>query len=165
MPFAHLISDGDLERISEANPGWQIERADDGSLVARPTSTNGGFKSGEAFAQLYAYAKKAGGKVCDAGTGFKTPAGGVVSPDAAWISAARIAEHAQEDGYWQTMPDVAIEVASKTESWNRVTAKIDKYLSDGAGFALAIDPESGATYAAGEPPEGLALDVAAIVAA
>ena len=62
-------------RISSANPGWQIERADDGALLVSPTGTPGGAKSGEAFAQLYLFAKRAGGKTYDSNTGFKTPGG------------------------------------------------------------------------------------------
>jgi hypothetical protein len=35
-----------------------------------PTSTKDGAKSGEAFVQLYLYAKRVGGKAYDSGTGF-----------------------------------------------------------------------------------------------
>jgi Uma2 family endonuclease len=107
------VSDLDLMRISSDNPGWQIERADDGALLVSPTSTPGGAKSAEALVQLALYAKRAGGKPFDSSTGFKTPGGGVVSPDASWVSAERAAQHAADDGYWATMPDIVIEVASK----------------------------------------------------
>jgi Uma2 family endonuclease len=157
------FSDEDLERLTLTNPGWQIERADDGALLVSPTSTPGGARSGEAFAQLYAYAKRVGGKAFDAATGFKTPGGGVVCPDASWMSGAAVARHAGERGYWQTMPEVAIEVASYTDDWSRLKRKIDKYVADGAEYAVAIDPESRATYAVGTPPSGLEHDVDAII--
>ena len=160
-----LVSDDDLLRISAANPGWQFERADDGQLLVSPTSTGGGFKSGEAFAQLYAYARRVGGKACDAATGFKTPAGGVVSPDAAWIAPDRLVDFASDDGYWRMMPDVVVEVASKTDTWSAVVAKIEKYHADGARYAIAIDPFSGTTFELGARPDTLAIDVAAIIAA
>jgi Uma2 family endonuclease len=158
-----VISDDDLRRISEENPGWQFERSDDGALLVSPTSTNGGAKSGEAFAQLHAYAKLADGKAYDAGTGFKTPAGGIVSPDASWISAERVALHRHDDGFWSTMPDIVIEVASKSDTWDAVTGKIDAFERDGASYAIAIDPGNGATYERGLRPEDLTLDIGAIV--
>jgi Uma2 family endonuclease len=159
------VSDEDLHDLSEANPGWRFERADDGALLVSPTSTSGGARSGEAFAQLYAYAKRAGGKAFDAATGFRTPGGGVVSPDASWVAAERVALHANDTGYWSLIPDVAVEIASPSDSWAALTRKIDKYLADGARYAIAIDPQSHEVYERGRRPDGLALDVAAIIAA
>jgi len=158
-----VFSDDDLLRLSRTNPGWQFERSDDGALLVSPTSTPGGAKSGEAFAQLYLYARQAGGKAYDAQTGFKTPRGGVVSPDASWISAERVAAHQADDGYWQMTPDVVIEVASRTDEWPNVKQKIDKYIDDGAAYALAINPGSRETYERGKLPPGLVLDTDAIV--
>ncbi len=157
------FSDGDLQRLSATNPGWQFERSDDGALLVSPAATPGGSKSGEAFAQLYAFAKNARGKAYDAQTGFKTPGGGVVSPAAAWVSPARILAHQNDDGYWQMMPDVVIEVASKTDEWPLVTLKIDKYVADGAGYAIAIDPRTCEIYERGVCPANLLLDTRAII--
>ena len=158
-----VVSDADLERISQENPGWQFERADDGALLVSPNSTFGSAKSGEAFAQLRSYAKRVGGKAFDSSAGYKTPAGGVVSPDASWIRGDRLAEFSADDGFLETMPDVAIEVASKTDSWKKIRAKIDKYAADGAPFAVAINPKTRDVYERGNPPEGLVLDYDAIV--
>ncbi len=160
-----VVSDDDLRRISEANPGWQFERADDGALLVSPTSTPGGAKSGAAYVQLHAYATVAAGKAYDAATGFKTPQGGVVSPDAAWLAAERVAQHRDDDGFWQVMPDIVIEVASKTDAWPTVKRKIDKYLADGAGYAVALDPSTGEVYECGRPPAGFVLDARAIAEA
>jgi Uma2 family endonuclease len=158
-----IVSDTDLERISRENPGWQFERDDDGALRVSPTSTPGGAKSAEALFQLCLYAKRVGGKAFDSSTGFKTPGGGVVCPDASWIRGDRVAQFAAIDGYWAMMPDVVLEVASKTDTWENVKAKIDKYAADGAPFAVAIDPETREVYERGNPPEGLSLNYDAIV--
>jgi hypothetical protein len=56
-----------------------------------------------------------------------------------------------------------IEVASPTDAWPTVVAKIDNYLVDGVRYAIAIDPATRAVYERGTKPEGLALDVDAIV--
>jgi Uma2 family endonuclease len=50
------------------------------------------------------------------------------------------------------MPDVVIEVASKTDSWFAIKSKIDKYADDGAGYALAVDPQTRETYERGQCP-------------
>ncbi len=163
-PTIH-ISDDDLIRISAENPGWHFERADDGSLLVSPTATTAGAKSGEAFVQLHAYAKRAGGKAYDAATGFATPAGGVVSPDAAWIRSEVIDRFREQNGYWPVVPDVVIEVASKSDSWTALVRKIDKYIADGARYAIAIDPATRTTYERGTCPAGLELDIDAIAEA
>jgi Uma2 family endonuclease len=157
------VSDDDLLRISEENPGWKIERADDGALLLSPTSTPGGAKSAEALGQLYMYAKRVGGKAYDAATGFKTPGGGVVSPDASWLSAEHVAAHHDDAGFWPTMPDIVIEIASPSDAWRAVTSKIDKYIIDGAGYAVAINPQTRDVYERGNRPAAFALDIPAIV--
>ncbi len=161
------VSDDDLIRMTNQNPGWKIERTDDGRLRLSPTHTDGGAKSGEAFGQLRDYAKRYGGKAYDSSTGFKTPRGGVLSPDAAWISAERVAALSPDlrRTFRQIAPDVVIEVALDTDSWPDVTAKIDSFYDNGAAYAVAIDPDAEAVYERGTPPAGLALDLAAITRA
>ena len=157
------VSDEDLMRMSEDNPGWRFERADDGALLVSPNATSGGAQSGEALVQLYAFAKVAGGKAYDASAGFKTPGGGVVCPDAAWVTAERVAMYRDHKGFWPIVPDVAIEVASPSDSWAALKRKIDRYVRDGATYAIAIDPESRDVYEGGKCPENLDLDIEAIV--
>jgi hypothetical protein len=84
-------SDDDLMRIGADNPGYRFEREEDGSLIVSPTSTKGGAKSGEAFAQLYLYEKRVGGKAYDRSTGFAIgPQLCMYSPDASWVSQPRV---------------------------------------------------------------------------
>jgi Uma2 family endonuclease len=158
-----VVSDDDLRRIAEANPGWGFERGDDGVLFVRLTSTPNGAKRGEAFAQLRAYAKHAGGKAYDAVTGFKTPRGGVVSPSASWVNADAVASHRDDDSFWHVMPDVVIEVAGKMDAWETLARKVDKHFADGARYALAIDPQTRDVYERGSCPADLTIDVAAII--
>ena len=156
------VTDDDLVRMSVRNPGWKFERSDGGDVLVSPTSTNGGAKSGEAHGQLYVFSKRVGGKSYDSSTGFKTPGGGVVSPDAAWVRPERVAAM-NDETYQSVTPDVVVEVASSSDDWNAVMAKVDKYAADGAGYAIAIDPSSRAVYERGERPAGLELDVDAII--
>lgn len=88
-----------------------------------------------------------------------------MSPDAAWARAEQIALFADDDGFWQLMPDVVVEVASRTDSWPRLLGKIDAYVADGVAYALAIDPLSGERYECGSAPSSLTLDIEPIIAA
>ncbi len=158
-----VFTDADLSAISEANPGWQCERSDSGALLISPTSTTGGRRSAKALVQLYLYAERFGGAYYDSSTGFATPAGGVVSPDASWVNAERVACMDASVTYQVMMPDIAIEVASESDAWPALLAKIDKYIADGARYAIAINPKNRTTYARGTPPSGFDLDVDAII--
>ncbi len=160
------FSDEDLQRVSRENPGWSFERDDAGALVVSPTGTDGGAKSGEAFGQLRDWAKAGpGGKVYDSSTGFKMPTNAVRSPDAAWISRERAGSFgpSQMRGYREVVPDVVIEVASPTDTWDDVKDKIHAFHRFGARYAVAIDPYAREVYELGEPPSGLALDFDAII--
>ena len=61
------------------------------------------------------------------------------------------------------MPDVAIEVASASDRWLDVVVKIDAYVANGAGYAVAVDPTTRERYERGTPPAGLTLDFDAII--
>lgn len=119
-----LITDDDLVRVAQENPGYQFEREPDGTIVVSPTHTKGGAKSGEAFGQLRDYKKRVGGNAFDSDTGFAVgPALRVYCPDASWVSQARIDALSESEsvGFWPISPDVAIEVRSDT---NRFTDTI-----------------------------------------
>lgn len=162
------LSDDDLERISRLNPGWAFERDDEGVLLVSPTHTNGGSRRLVAGLQLLAWAKRgAGGKVFDSSTGFRMPSGAVRSPDASWLGDARIAALTDDErsGFWRVCPGVVVEIASESDAWSDVVAKIEMYARNGAQYALGIDPQRRTTFAVGEAPAGLTFDIAAIVEA
>lgn len=160
-----VVSDDELLRLSERNPGYRIERDDDGVVTVSPSHTETGPKNGEAIGQLWQFAKTAGGKAYDSDTGFKTPRGGILAPDASWISAERLTSLTpqQRTKYWRVTPDVVIEVMSGTDSWSKLQKKIDRFFEDGAAYAVAIHPDKRDVYERGTPPPGLELDFNAIL--
>lgn len=95
------------------------------------------------------------------------PSGAVRSPDASWLGAARIAALTDDErsGFWRVCPDVVVEIASESDTWSDVVAKIEMYARNGARYALGIDPQRRTTFAVGEAPAGLTFDIAAIVEA
>jgi len=161
-----LVDDADLVRTSRENPRYRFEREDDGAILVSPTHTNGGTKSLEAAAQLREYKLRVGGKAFDSSTGFAIgPDRRVYSPDASWVSADRIDALSAEAaaGFWPLSPDVAIEVCSDSDDLSELAAKIERYVERGSEYAIAIDPATRSVVERGRAPEGLVLDVAAII--
>jgi Uma2 family endonuclease len=162
--FSH-VSDDELQRLSELNPGWRFERDDAGATIVSPTFTLGGAQDGEAYYQLRRYADTfAGGLAFGSSTGFTMSTGAVRSPDASWLSPERLAafSHLAHNVYWRVCPDIVIEVASSTDAWADVCAKIDMYAREGAQYAVAVDPRERVTYECGTPPARFTLDAEAI---
>jgi Uma2 family endonuclease len=66
----------------------------------------------------------------------------------------------QRSRFCQVCPDVAIEVASSSDTWWEVKEKIERYIAAGARYAAASDPQTGDVYELGVAPDRLQLDVA-----
>jgi Uma2 family endonuclease len=161
-----LATDEDLARVSHDNPGYAFEREVDGTIRVSPTSTGGGAKSGEAYGQLRDYKKRVGGKAFDSNTGFAIgPKQRVYSPDAAWVSQARIDSlgPTRPSGFWPLSPDVAIEVKSESDRFTETVKKIRTFVERGTLYAVAIDPTTREVVELGMPPDGLLLDFDAII--
>jgi Uma2 family endonuclease len=156
-----LTSDDALTNVSRDNPGYQIERDADGTLIVSPTHTKGGAKSAEALGQLRDYKKNVGGNIFDSNAGFAIGPGlRVYSPDASWVSQPRIdalSERAAA-GFWPISPDVAIEVRSDTDMFANTVAKVDIFVARGSTYAVAIDPQTREVIERGTPPSGLQLN-------
>ncbi len=153
----------DLEIVSEANPGWQIELEADGTLVMSPTGTIGGARSAAVLVQLATW--NAGrGLVFDSDTGFEMPDKAVLCPDAAWISNERWAQLTpqQREGYAPVVPDVVVEIVSKSDRQANVRRKAARYIDYGARYVVVIDPYARESFEFGARPDDLTLDVEAI---
>jgi Uma2 family endonuclease len=158
------VSDEDLERISRDNPGWQVERVGTGSLLMSPTSSAGSTKNAELAYQLAVFAKAHGGVVFDSNGGFTLPDQSVLSPDGAWMRRERWAALSAKarDSYAPIVPDVWIELRSKTDDALRLRTKLQRVKSYGAAYVLLIDPYERITWSEGEPPPNFSLDLEAI---
>ena len=162
-----LFDDDAIERLSRESPGWKLELDSLGRLLVSPTFSDGGARDLEAGAQLHAYATRNGGKAFGSSTGFRLADGSVRAPDAAWISAERIAglEPDARTKYWRIAPDVVVEILSESDSWPELLAKLDLYERCGCAYVVGIDPFANRAEIRGTPPAGLALDIDAIVQA
>ncbi|GAC1566862.1 MAG: Uma2 family endonuclease [Vulcanimicrobiaceae bacterium] len=161
-----IETDEDLVRVGRENAGYRFEREEDGTILVSPTYSNGGFKSAEALGQLRDYAKIVGGNVADSNTGFAIgPGVRIFCPDASWVSSERIASLTEEQRakFWPISPDVVIEVRSQSDTFAETIAKLDSFVARGTTYAVAIDPFTREVVTRGTPPDGLSLDIDAIV--
>lgn len=158
------ITDEEIERVSRDNPGWQVERETDGALVMSPNASRTSPKNAELVAQLVAYAKTHGGKAFGPDAGFTMPDKALLSPDGAWIAEDRwrALTEEQRDSYAPIVPDICVELLSKTDSQLRTRGKVERYREYGARYAIMIDPDRRESSSFGEPPPDLALDLEAI---
>lgn len=158
------ITDREIERVSRDNPGWQVERDANGSLLMSPNASRNSPKNVELVVQLHAYAKANGGKGFGPDAGFTMPDKALLSPDGSWIAEDRwwaLTEN-QRDSYATIVPDICAELVSKSDSALRIRHKVERYREYAARYAIMIDPGRREEFSFGEPPPGFALDLEAI---
>jgi Uma2 family endonuclease len=137
------LSDDQLYDFSQINRDLQIERNAQGELIIMPpTGGDTGDRNAEITMQLRLWAKRDGtGTTFDSSTGFRLPNGAVRSPDAAWISYARLnsltAE--QKKRFIPLCPDFVIELRSPTDNLNDLQDKMQEYIENGAQLGYLLD--------------------------
>ena len=156
----------DLERFSEANPGWQVERESDGTIVMSPTNSDGGWRNLELAAIVAAWNRSAGrGKAFDSSTGFTMPDGAILSPDCAWLRLDRwrALSREQRTSYAPVVPDVCIEIVSPSQRSGDAVAKARRYRAYGAAYVVVLDPQTGDVWRDGTAPDAFPTDFSHVV--
>ncbi|BDG59494.1 Uma2 family endonuclease [Caldinitratiruptor microaerophilus] len=145
LRLAHRVTDEEILKLSERNPGYQFERTAEGRLVVTPTGGKSGQRSGEVFGQLYAWNLRTRlGIVFDSSTGFRLRDGSLFCPDASWVRRERweALTPEEQEGFVPLCPDCVFEVRSKSDTLDELREKMEAYLANGARLAVLIDPDS-----------------------
>jgi Uma2 family endonuclease len=154
--------DAAIGAVVRDNPDWRIEVSAEGSILVSPlTGTECSGRELEAAMQLAQYARHAGGKAFGPTAGFRLPDNSVLGPDGSWLSddhIASLSDEEKERSFWRCCPDVVVEVMSDWDLWSSLQRKVDRYIANGALYAVAINPESRDVYERGTPPAGLKID-------
>jgi Uma2 family endonuclease len=153
-----------LEEISDANPGWKVEREPDGSITMSPTGSLSGIHDTALVALLLKWQASAGGQLFGSSTGFKMADGAILSPDASWMTSDRwrSLSPAERLDYGRLVPDVCIEVVSKTDSPIQLIHKLQRYRGYGATYVLLVDPFTRTTWSDGAAPDGFPTDFTSV---
>jgi Uma2 family endonuclease len=143
MRPAAPLSDEELIAFSRRNRPYRIERNAKGELeIMSPVGFEGGRRELFAGARLLEWAERHGGFCTSSNGGFAVPDGSVRSPDASWVSQARVdaLTDAEKRGFAPVCPEFLIEILSESDSRVKLEAKMEMWIANGAQLAWMIDP-------------------------
>jgi Uma2 family endonuclease len=159
------VSDAEFEAFCRENDGVRFERTKEGAV--RMNSPAGGWTSKgnqEIARQLGNWcAEQECGSVFDSSGGFRLPDGSILSPDAAYVSEARLKAlpKGAMRGFPPVCPDFVIELLSDSDSPAKIQAKMEDWMANGALLGWLIDPyrREAWVYRPGCEAERLAVEV------
>jgi len=127
-------------------------------VIMAPTGSETGWRSGEIFYSLTAWAKKdSTGLSFDSSTGFTLPNGAIRSPDASWVRRERwdALTKGQRQRFAPLCPDFVVELRSPTDTPADLQEKMREYIANGARLGWLIDPLDKRVYVyrPGQPVE------------
>jgi len=177
------VSAADFEEFCAANPSLHAELTAHGEIIIMPPAGGeSSYRSLDVAAELRNWAKAtAFGKAFDSSVAFVLPSGAILSPDAAWVSHAKLRAltPAQRRRFLQLTPDFVVEVVSPSDRPADSENKMAEWIASGVALAWLIDGDAqtvsiyrpnlppevrkGAPYVNGEGPvAGFSLDLADI---
>ena len=145
------LTDDLLAQISSLNDQWHFERTPEGALrIMPPASMDADYVGADFGSQIKAWERTgAGGETYGSSPGFTMPDGAVRVPDAAWISAERLAAlppRGQRPAFPQVVPDFVIEVRSSNDRLSQQQRKMREWIAYGARLGWLIDPGNSRIY-------------------
>lgn len=151
------LSREEFWRLAGDYPDLRMERQANGDIcIMTPTKRDTGSRNHYISTMLGVWAYQDGQGDCfDSSTGFDLSDGSTLSPDASWVSFARlkVADAVGKDS--PVCPDFVIELRSKSDSLTELRAKMERWLANGCELAWLIDPKRKAVeiYRPGREPE------------
>src|SRR5712692_5206539 len=144
-PHRVLMTDEEFVSFCQQYEDCFVECTAEGEIIIMPPNySRTGERNAELIFQLLMWAKKDGrGRVYDPSAGFRLPNGARRSPDGSWIRKDRVAAlpKDQQERFYRLCPDFVIELRSSTDRINRLKAKMEEYIANGAELGWLIDPE------------------------
>ncbi|MBD2438368.1 Uma2 family endonuclease [Nostoc sp. FACHB-110] len=131
----------DLEKMQADYPDYRMELVDGNIMVMSPS----GYESeevGTEFARIlgnWVRPRKLG-RVVGSSAGFKLPNTNLRAPDVSFIRAERL-KRSTED-YAELVPDLVVEVKSKTDSVDKLREKIQEFIELGTQVGILINPKT-----------------------
>ncbi|MBD2145892.1 Uma2 family endonuclease [Sphaerospermopsis sp. FACHB-1194] len=131
----------ELEEIQTAYPDYRIELVD-GSIIIMSPSGYEPEEIGTEFARIlgnWVRPRKLG-RVVGSSAGFKLPNSDLRAPDVSFVRAERL-KISTED-YAELVPDLVVEVKSKTDSIDKLREKIQEFIKLGSQVGILINPKT-----------------------
>jgi Uma2 family endonuclease len=144
------MSDDEYFEFCAENRDKRIERTAQGDIIIMPPAgVESSFRNNEISAELRDWARKDGrGRAFDSSAEFILPSGAAYSPDAAWISSARLNKltKAQKRKFAPLCPEFVIELMSPSDRLSKAKAKMREWIENGAELAWLLDPDHRTAY-------------------
>jgi Uma2 family endonuclease len=131
----------ELEEIQIAYPDYRMELVD-GSIVIMSPSGYESEEVGTEFARIlgnWVRPRKLG-RVVGSSAGFKLPNSDLRAPDVSFVCADRLKKSTED--YAELVPDLVVEVKSKTDSLDKLRKKIEDFMNLGAKVGILINPKT-----------------------
>jgi Uma2 family endonuclease len=145
VPSKLLVSHEQFQQFVHANPDLRLERAKDGQLIVMaPTGSESGHYNFELAIDFGNWNRRSlAGKAFDSSSGFRLPNGAIRSPDIAWVACDRweALTPDQRKGFAPICPDFVIELASETDIFEVLQAKMQEYIENGCRLGWLINPK------------------------
>lgn len=131
----------DEELMALPKDGYKRELLQ-GEIVMSPAGSEHGIIAVAVCAELRAHARRHRlGAVFDSSTGFRLTPDDLLSPDAAFVSRARLVSLQRiPRGFFPGAPDLVVEVLSPSDTLEYVHEKMAGYFAHGCRLAWAINP-------------------------
>lgn len=149
-PESPVLSDDEYFEFCRANPDARFERTAKGEIViVPPAGAISDFRNLEVSAQLRNWSKRRRNGMAFGPTAeFILPNGAALSPDAAWVSSARLANVTEEQlqKFPPVCPEFVLEVMSPSDRLKKALAKMNEWMANGVEYGLLIDGKNRALY-------------------
>jgi len=146
----HRLTDEEYLAFCEANPDLSVERTREGEIViVPPPGGESDFRTLEAGGILHEWAKRDGcGKPFGSSAQFLLPDGSGLSPDAAWVSNARLATLSKRERrqFLRLVPEFVIEVMSPSDRLAASQRKMRLWAANGVEVGWLIDADNRCVY-------------------
>jgi Uma2 family endonuclease len=143
LTFPNGLSNEAFEELCFANKELVIEREPDGKInVISPVSGSSGRSELNFNGYLFNYVLENGGESFSSSTGFTLPDSSVKSPDACWVSVAKMDALSEEamNHFVPVVPDFIVEVVSPTDRLNEAMSKMkDVWMANGVSLGWLVD--------------------------
>jgi Uma2 family endonuclease len=139
------LTDDEFLRFCAEHEDLRVESNNSGEVeLMAGTGPETGDRNAEIAFQLRRWTKQNGrGRSFDSSSMFVLPSGARRSPDASWVSHARIATVPADELHhlWRLCPEFVIELRSPTDRLAVLDEKMKEWIANGAMLGWLIDPE------------------------
>jgi Uma2 family endonuclease len=154
-----VMDDDEYFAFCQASPDVRFERTAEGEIIiVPPAGLESDFENVEVIAQLRNWAIADGrGQAVGSSAEFILPTRAAFSPDAAWVSNARLAQltKAQRRKFPRLCPEFVVEVMSPSDRLKDAQHKMQEWIRGGVelGWLIHGDKRTVYIYRPGQAPE------------